>query len=73
MIDVLWSFGFQLLFIMAIYLIPVFISYFRKLRKRTSLTVTSIFLGWTFIAWVACIVWAIVGETENKQIAEHNA
>jgi hypothetical protein len=30
----------------------------------------NIFLGWTFIAWAACIVWAIIGETSNKQITE---
>ena len=70
MINSLWSLGFQLLFIVAIYLIPVFIAFSRKLEKRTTLTFVTIFLGWTFIAWVACIVWAILGKKSNNQIAE---
>ncbi|MGV1097819.1 superinfection immunity protein [Thiovibrio sp. JS02] len=70
MINSLWSLGFQLLFIAAIYLIPVFIAFSRKLVKRTTLTFVTIFLGWTFIAWVACIAWAILGKKSNSQIAE---
>ncbi len=70
MIDALWSLGFKLLFIVAIYLVPVFIAHSRKLEKRTTLTIINIFLGWTFIVWVACIAWAIWGKTSKKLLAE---
>ncbi len=70
LIEALWSLGFKLLFIVAIYLIPVFIAHSRKLEKRTSLTVISILLGWTFVAWVVCIVWGILGKVSAKIPAE---
>ncbi|MCK9363479.1 MAG: superinfection immunity protein [Syntrophales bacterium] len=66
LIDALWSLGFQLLFILAIYLVPTFIAHRRKHEKRTMLTIINIFLGWTFIAWVACIAWAIWGKSSKK-------
>ncbi|GEM_PF-4049680 len=66
MIDALWSLGFTLIFIVAIYLIPVFIAYSRKLEKRPILTIVNIFLGWTFLAWIACIAWAIWEKTSEK-------
>ncbi len=70
MLDALWSLGFQLLFIVAIYLIPIFIAHSRKLEKRTSLTVISILLGWTFVGWIVCIAWAILGKASAKIPAE---
>lgn len=70
MIDSLWSLGFTLLFIVAIYLIPVFIAYSRELEKRTILTIINILLGWTFIAWIACMAWAIWGKTLEKLPSE---
>lgn len=50
LLDSLWSLGIQLVFIIALYLIPIFIAYSRKTEKRVPLTVISILLGWTFIA-----------------------
>jgi Superinfection immunity protein len=65
-IDALWSLGFNLLFVIGIYLIPTFIAYYRKHEKKVIITIINIFIGWTFIAWVACIIWAILGKPSNK-------
>lgn len=65
-IDTIWMRGLPLLFTLIVYLIPVFIAFYRNLEKRILLTFINIFLGWTFIIWIACIVWAILGKTTGK-------
>lgn len=71
MIDSLWSLGFHVLIILTIYLVPIIIAYSRKIEKRLPLSIVNIFLGWTFIAWIACIAWAFLGKT-NKNTQQIN-
>jgi hypothetical protein len=61
-INNLWHMGIPAAFALLIYLIPVFIARARKVKKIKSLSIVSIALGWTFVAWAACIAWAICGE-----------
>jgi len=65
-IDTIWMRGLPILLTLIVYLIPVFIAFYRKLEKRILLTFINILLGWTFIVWIACIVWAILGKTTGK-------
>ena len=67
MIDLLWDFGFHLSILIAIYLVPVFIAYSRKLDKRIILTVLNVLFGWTFVVWIACAIWAIFGKKLNTE------
>jgi uncharacterized membrane protein len=69
-IEILWSLGFKLVILLVIYLVPTFIGRSRNLDKKNTLTIINIFLGWTFIAWVACIAWAIWGKTSTKVVSE---
>lgn len=50
----------HLLFLIAIYFLPSIIAGSRHLDERTGITLLNLFLGWTFIGWIAALVWAIV-------------
>lgn len=52
-----------------VYFLPSIIAQKRRHRQQTAITVLNLFLGWTFLGWVAALVWAF-GEvrpnTERK-------
>jgi hypothetical protein len=41
-----------------IYLFPSFVAYYRGHPNQNAITVLNFFLGWTFLGWVAALVWA---------------
>jgi hypothetical protein len=48
-----------LLFIaLGIYFFPSFEAFRREHRSASAILVLNIFLGWTFVGWVAALVWA---------------
>jgi hypothetical protein len=46
-----------------VYLLPTFIAGWRRNPRTTAIFVLNIFLGWTFLGWVAALVWAFAGYT----------
>lgn len=49
----------HLAFLLALYLLPTLIASGRGLYQRTAIAMLNIFLGWTFIGWVAALIWAL--------------
>jgi len=47
----------------AIYFVPSIIAHHRKHRNEAAITVLNFFLGWTFLGWVAALVWALTDNT----------
>jgi Superinfection immunity protein len=45
-----------------VYLLPTFIAGWRRNSRATAIFVLNIFLGWTFLGWVAALVWAFAGD-----------
>jgi hypothetical protein len=41
-----------------LYIAPTIHAYRMKRRNRSAIFALNVFLGWTFIGWVACLVWA---------------
>jgi hypothetical protein len=41
-----------------IYTLPSLVAFHRKHHNSTAIVVTNLLLGWTFIGWVAALVWA---------------
>ena len=41
-----------------IYILPAAIASHRKHHQTAAITVTNIALGWTFIGWIAALIWA---------------
>ncbi len=48
-----------------VYMIPTAIAYLFGIKKRIGILILNVFLGWTFVGWVAALIWAAVGEREN--------
>ena len=43
----------------AVYLFPTGVALERKHPKATGIALLNIFLGWTFLGWVAALIWAV--------------
>jgi hypothetical protein len=56
-----------LLVVFLIYFAPTFVANSRKHHQRSAVFVLNLFLGWTFVGWVAALVWANTA-TDNDSI-----
>lgn len=45
---------------LVIYFIPTIVAWNRGHRNTMAIGVANLFLGWTFLGWVVCLVWAFV-------------
>ena len=54
----------MMLFFVAIYFIPSFVAIGRKHAHTMQITILNAFLGWSFIAWVAALIWATTNHTD---------
>nr|UVX34035.1 MAG: Superinfection immunity protein [Bacteriophage sp.] len=48
------------------YLLPSFVAPQRKHVNTTAICVLNILVGWSFIGWVAALVWAFVKSGDKK-------
>lgn len=51
---------------LAVYFLPSFIAIGRKHVHTLQITILNAFLGWSFIAWVAALIWATMCESDEK-------
>lgn len=59
-------FIFVILLFITIYFIPSFIAIGRKHKYLLQITILNAFLGWSFIAWVAALIWGTTNYTEEE-------
>jgi hypothetical protein len=57
-----WSLPFSILGL-ALYFLPTIIAAVRRCKGILGILLVNIFTGWTFIGWVASLVWSLVGST----------
>lgn len=57
---------------MAVYFTPTIVVNFRPQAKNKNLLfLANLLLGWTFIGWIGCLIWALVsGSERTKRMAE---
>jgi hypothetical protein len=48
-----------------IYFLPTFVASSKQHKNFTGVLLLNIFLGWTFLGWVAALVWSV--QTQDKQ------
>lgn len=53
--------------------LPIVIAFARNHRNRAPITVLTLFLGWTFLGWVAALVWSFTSNIEDDQRRERAA
>lgn len=49
-----------------VYFIPAFVAIGRKHVHVLQITILNAFLGWSFIAWVASLIWATTNHTDRS-------
>jgi hypothetical protein len=54
------------LWIIALYFLPWITAALRGMHARTGVCVLNVFLGWTIIGWIAALIWAVSGDTEQQ-------
>jgi Superinfection immunity protein len=45
------------------YFVPAFIAFVRKHRNTGPICILNLLLGWTFLGWVAALVWSFTDNT----------
>ena len=45
-------------FLISIYMFPAYLAQSRGHRNGDSIGTMNLFLGWTVIGWIACLIWA---------------
>ena len=54
---------------LAVYFIPIIIAYIRKHNNFTAICLLNLFVGWTFLGWLASLLWSLnsdIQQTENS-------
>ncbi|WP_447027225.1 superinfection immunity protein [Vibrio alginolyticus] len=48
----------QLIALLALYLLPTWISAGRKHHNSTPIFIINLLLGWTIVVWIGCFAWS---------------
>ncbi len=57
-----------LAFCAVVYMLPAIVAGRRGHRNAPAITVLTICLGWTFLGWVAALVWAFTDHTASGKV-----
>jgi uncharacterized membrane protein (DUF485 family) len=52
-----------IIFILVIYFLPSIIGY--KTNSASGIILLNLFLGWTFLGWVAALIWSVSAKKEK--------
>lgn len=55
-----------LIFFLFLYFFPTIVAAKRQHRSAGAVFVLNLFLGWTFLGWVAALVWALTYQGERE-------
>lgn len=50
------------------YFLPAIIAMIRGHSNTTAIVVLDLFLGWTVIVWLVCLVWAVIGAKQQSMV-----
>jgi hypothetical protein len=50
---------------LAVYFVPTIIALARHARNALAIVLINIFAGWTFLGWVAALIWSIVDQKQS--------
>lgn len=52
---------------LVIYFIPIIVAYIRKHNNIVSISILTIFLGWTFFGWLAALLWSLNSDISKDE------
>jgi hypothetical protein len=61
-----------LVILILLYFIPTFIVLSNKHPSGLAIGLLNLFLGWTLIGWLVCLIWAVVRPAAPQQIIINN-
>ncbi|WP_244136744.1 superinfection immunity protein [Burkholderia vietnamiensis] len=50
-----------------LYFAPTLVAFRRKHHNKTAIAALNFFVGWTFIGWVAALVWSLTAAGASRQ------
>lgn len=56
---------FAMVAVFFVYFLPSFNASYRKHNNVPAITALNLFLGWTFLGWIAAFVWSFTDNTRN--------
>ena len=59
-------FGIFLIVLIFLYFVPSIIAFRRKHRNRWAILALNTVLGWSFVGWVGCLIWACIAGASLK-------
>ena len=57
-----------MIFLILLYFIPSFVAWYRNHRQFNAIFLLNFLLGWTFIGWVAALIWSVIHSNDNQEI-----
>lgn len=48
------------------YFVPLMIAFYRDHERYTTIFLLNLFLGWTIVVWVICLIWAVFGQSRKS-------
>ncbi len=55
-----------LLPVLVVYFVPIIIAAIRQTRNLAGIIILNLLTGWTFVGWIASLVWAITASKESQ-------
>jgi alpha/beta superfamily hydrolase len=65
----LWQLLALIVVALVVYFIPSIVAYAREHHNRLAILVLNTFLGWSFLGWVAALVWAATHVQRDDPLA----
>ena len=62
-----------LLFFLLVYFIPGFVASGRSRQNAGAIWMLNLFLGWTFLGWVAALLWAMTTPENQAALSRSDA
>jgi hypothetical protein len=59
---------FLVVIMVLIYIAPLFVARVREHRNYGSIVALNLLLGWTFVGWVAALVWALTNQKPDRVV-----
>lgn len=56
--------GLVVTILLILYFIPTAVAFERHHHNKTAIIALNVFLGWTFLGWVAALVWSLTDSHE---------
>ena len=52
---------------LGVYVLPIILAVVRKHQNVGAITVLTLFLGWTFLGWLAALLWSLNADVNKEE------